>query len=79
MATLLTGVFIVEIVFNLHGVSEVVTAWTRDPFVLQRIPDTAAVLGFAVYSVIVVQLLMLALDLLQAALNPKFREGLAEA
>jgi len=76
MATLLTGVFIVEIVFNLHGVSEVVTAWARDPFATQRIPDTAAVMGFAVYSVIVVQILMLALDLLQAALNPRFREGL---
>jgi peptide/nickel transport system permease protein len=79
MATLLTGVFIVEIVFNLHGVSEVVSAWARDPFATQRIPDTAAVMGFAVYSVIVVQVLMLALDLLQAALNPRFREGLAGA
>jgi peptide/nickel transport system permease protein len=79
MASLLTGVFIVEIVFNLHGISEVVTAWARDPFATQRIPDTAAVMGFAVYTVIVVQVLMLGLDLLQAALNPRFREGLVEA
>jgi peptide/nickel transport system permease protein len=79
LATLLTGVFIVEIIFNLHGVSEVVTAWARDPFATQRIPDTAAVLVFAVYSVVVVQVLMLAMDLMQAALNPRFRDGLVDS
>jgi ABC-type dipeptide/oligopeptide/nickel transport system permease component len=78
MATLLTGVFIVEIIFNLHGVSEVITAWARDPFALQRIPDTSAVLGFAVFSMLVVQVLMLALDVAQALVNPRYREALAE-
>jgi peptide/nickel transport system permease protein len=78
-ASLLTGVFIIEIVFNLHGVSEVATAWMRDPFAGQRLPDTAAMMGFAVYSVIVVQLLMLALDLVQAVIDPRFRERLGEA
>jgi peptide/nickel transport system permease protein len=78
-ATLLTGVFIVEIIFSLHGVSEVVTAWVRAPFAMQQVPDTAAMLGFGVYSVIVVQLLMLALDVVQAIIDPRFRARVSEA
>jgi peptide/nickel transport system permease protein len=77
-ASLLTGVFVVEIIFDLHGVSEVVVSWLRSPLASMRILDLPAVMGFAVYSVLVVQALMLGLDLVQAALDPRFRAGLVE-
>jgi peptide/nickel transport system permease protein len=75
-ASLLTGVFIVEIIFNLRGVSEVVTAWALNRNRILQIPDAPAMLGFAVYSVIVVQLLMLVLDVAQALLDPRLRTRL---
>ncbi len=69
-ATLFTGVFIVEVIYNFKGISElVVISAAKD------IPDTPTVMGFAVYSVIIVLLLMLILDLLQAAMDPRIREG----
>jgi peptide/nickel transport system permease protein len=73
-ATLLTSVFVVEAIFSWHGLSEVIITWARNPFQQQRIPDTTAVMGFAVYSVLAVQAVMLALDLVQAAFNPRLRE-----
>ena len=72
-AALLTGVFIVEIIFSLHGVSEVIAFWSRAPVNALLVPDVAAVLGFAVYSVLIVQALMLLFDLLQMVLNPRLR------
>ncbi|MEW5870272.1 MAG: ABC transporter permease [Chloroflexota bacterium] len=69
-ATLITGVFIVEVIYNFKGISElVVVSAARD------IPDTPTVMGFAVYSVIIVLLLMLVLDILQAVFDPRIREG----
>lgn len=67
-ASLLTGAFIVEIIYNMHGVSEVITTS------MQGIPDAAAALGFAVYSVIMVLLLMFIIDVLQAVFDPRIRE-----
>ncbi len=67
-ATMLTGAFIVEIIYSLHGVSEVLTAS------MQGIPDAPAALGFAVYSVIMVLTLMFIIDVLQAILDPRVRE-----
>jgi peptide/nickel transport system permease protein len=75
-ATLRTGVFVVEVIVGLNGASEVITAWANDPFAAQRIPDTAAMLGFAVYSVLAVQLLMLGLDVLHVLFTPRLREDL---
>jgi peptide/nickel transport system permease protein len=69
-ASLITGVFIVEVLFNFRGVSEIVV------YSVSTIPDAAAVLGFAVYSVMVVLAIMLILDLLQAALDPRVRHGI---
>ena len=68
-ASLMTGVFVVEIIFNFHGVSAVVTEGLRIA------PDAPAALGFAVYSIIAVLALMFALDVLQALFDPRYREG----
>jgi peptide/nickel transport system permease protein len=67
-ASILTGAFIVEIIYNTHGVSEVLTTS------LSGIPDAPAALGFAVYSVIMVLTLMFVIDVLQAILDPRIRE-----
>jgi ABC-type dipeptide/oligopeptide/nickel transport system permease component len=43
-----------------------------------RVPDTPLAMGFAVYSILVVQLLTLALDLVQALADPRLRHGLED-
>lgn len=68
-ASLLTGVFVVEIIFNFHGISDIAVTS------MQFIPDAPAALGFTVYSVIVVLILMGILDLIQSVLDPRIREG----
>lgn len=67
-ATLLTGVFIVEIIFNIPGISSIAV------YSMAGVPDAAASLGFAIYSVIVVLVLMSILDLIQYFLDPRIRE-----
>jgi peptide/nickel transport system permease protein len=67
-ASIVTGIFVVEIIYNLKGVSEVILISMRSA------PDAPAALGFAVYSVIMVIGLMLILDIAQAALDPRIRE-----
>lgn len=68
-AALITNVFVVERLFNLNGVSEMIAMFGP------MVPDSAAVLGFGVYCVILVQLLMFILDILQAILLPRTRKG----
>jgi peptide/nickel transport system permease protein len=68
-AALFTGVFVVEVIFNFKGVSEIAVKS------LSQTPDAPAILGFAIYSVVVVLLVMLALDILQAVVDPRIREG----
>lgn len=65
--SLLTGVFVVEIIFNFHGISDVAVAS------MAHIPDAPAALGFALYSVIVVWILMSILDIVHARLDPRAR------
>jgi len=66
--TLLTGVFVVEILFNIHGISDIAVRS------MAYIPDTPAAIGFAIYNVIVVLILMGILDLVQASLDPRIRK-----
>ena len=68
-AALVTGSFVVERIYNIHGVSEVVMSG------LLNLPDAAAALGYTVYNVIVVLAVMLALDILRALVDPRAREG----
>jgi ABC-type dipeptide/oligopeptide/nickel transport system permease component len=63
-ATIVTGVFIVERIFILPGVSDLL--FRHDAFV----PDPVAVIGFTFYCVIMVLIIMLILDVLNAAVNP---------
>ena len=72
-ASIVTGIFVVEIIYNLKGVSEVIVVSMRIA------PDAPAALGFAVYSVIMVIGLMFFLDILQAALDPRVREEVLKA
>jgi len=65
---LLTGVFVVEILYDFHGISEIAVKS------MASIPDAPAALGFAIYSVLIVLILMAILDLIQTILDPRARE-----
>ncbi len=67
-ATLVTSVFIIEKIFNLKGISDMVTKYGP------MVPDAAAVLGFAIYSTLIVLGLMFLLDILQAIFLPRIKE-----
>ena len=67
-ASLLTGVYVIEIIFNFRGISQVIVG------AFSLVPDAPAALGFALYSVLLVLTLMFILDLLQAAFDPRVRE-----
>jgi peptide/nickel transport system permease protein len=67
-ASLVTGVFVVEAVFSFPGVSELITK------TMGYTPDAPMAMGFAVYSVLVVLLVMFLLDVVQALINPRIRE-----
>lgn len=67
-ASLLTGVYVVEIIYNFKGISQVIVG------AFNVLPDASAALGFALYSVFLVLLLMFILDLLQAAFDPRVRD-----
>ena len=69
-ASLVTGVFVVEVIFNIKGISDVIVRGTVG------VPDAPAALGFALYSVIIVLLLMFIFDILQAIFSPSLREDL---
>jgi peptide/nickel transport system permease protein len=69
-AALITGVIVVEAIFDFHGISELITSS------LQSTPDAPLALGFAVYSVLLVLPIMLALDIIKAIVDPRIREGI---
>jgi peptide/nickel transport system permease protein len=70
-ATLITGVYVVEVVFGWPGVSHLLTysMWQ---------PDVVLAAGFAVYSVLAVLIVMILLDAILAVADPRFREGRRE-
>jgi ABC-type dipeptide/oligopeptide/nickel transport system permease component len=72
-ATIVTGVFVAEIIFDFNGISAVIVK------AMNGVPDSAAALGFAVYSVVLVLLLMFILDVLQAVFDPRIREGVLKS
>ncbi len=69
-ASLITGVFVVEIIYNIRGVSDVMVQS------MQMVPDAAAALGFSIYCILIVMLLMFVLDILQAIFDPRIREDI---
>lgn len=66
--SIVTGVIVSEIIYNIDGISGVIVRAMSD------IPDAAAALGFAMYSVIMTLLLMFVLDVTQAMLDPRVRD-----
>ncbi len=72
-ASIVTSLYVVEIIFGLTGVSDVIVN------AMSSTPDAPATLGFAVYSVIMVLSLMFILDVTQAALDPRVREEALKA
>lgn len=69
-AQLVTGVYVVEAIFNWHGASELITESMGS-----GIPDIQLALGFSVYSIIVVLGIVLLLDIVQALVDPRIRLG----
>ncbi len=72
-ATLVTGVFIVEVIFSLPGVSEPLA--TSSVYYTGLTTDIPTTMGFAVYGVLLVLPLMFILDVIQALIDPRIREG----
>lgn len=68
--SIVTGVFVAEIIYDINGVSGVIVS------AMSGVADAAAALGFAIYSVVMILLLMFVLDVLQAILDPRVREGI---
>ncbi len=68
-AALFTGVFVIEVIFHLQGISQVVV------FAISGAPDAPSALGYAVYSVLIVLAVMLILDIVQAIVDPRIRQG----
>lgn len=67
-ATIISGVFVIEAVFNLNGLSQVVIRGMTD------VPDAPLALGFAVYSVLLVLPIMWVLDIVRGFADPRLRE-----
>lgn len=67
-ASVVTSIFVVEIIFGINGVSSVIVES------MQSSPDAPAALGFTVYSVLMVVGLMFLLDATQAILDPRVRD-----
>jgi len=67
-ASLITGVYIIEVIYNIKGMSSLLFASTG------FIPDVAAVMGFMVYSISGTLLVMFVLDILRAFIDPRLRE-----
>jgi peptide/nickel transport system permease protein len=69
-ATLVTGVFVVEVVFDFNGLSELLV------HAFQSAPDAPMAVGLSVFSILLVLPIMLVLDVIQAIVDPRVREGL---
>jgi ABC-type dipeptide/oligopeptide/nickel transport system permease component len=69
VAAIITGVFVIEAIFNRRGLSYLVVNGMADA------PDAPLALGFAVYSVLLVVPLMLLLDILRGIVDPRVREN----
>jgi len=67
-AALITGVYVVEAVFDWPGVSKLITRTVWEP-------DVPLAAGFAVYSVLAVLAVMIVLDIVQLIVDPRLRRG----
>ena len=72
-ASLITGVFIIEVIFNFRGLSDLIIKGSLNTI------DASLALGFAVYSVLLVLPIMFVLDVIKALVDPRIREGEIES
>jgi peptide/nickel transport system permease protein len=72
-ASIVTSIFVVEVIFGLTGISQVIVIAMRGS-AFSNSADAPAALGFSVYSVLMVVTLMFILDLAQALLDPRVRD-----
>lgn len=72
-ASLFTGVFMIEIIFDLNGVADMVVKASKVGL------DVPLVMGFCVYSVSIVLVIMFVLDVLRAIFDPRSREIMIHA
>lgn len=68
VTSLATSLFVIEYIFLLNGVSSMISTAFQD------VPDISLALGFVLFSVTLVLIVMTILDILQAVLDPLIRE-----
>lgn len=71
-ASLVTGVFVIEVIFGLKGLSDLIIRGVGSA------PDAPLALGFAVFSVLLVLPIMFILDIIRAWVDPRLREEVEE-
>ena len=76
-AMFLTNACIIEIIFGYPGISYPLTK-TTGGFWFGQSPDVDMALGFAVYSILLVIPLIIVMDIIQALVDPRIREGIYE-
>jgi peptide/nickel transport system permease protein len=69
-ASLFTGVFMIEVIFDLKGVADLVVHGATLGL------DVPITMGFSIYAVSIVLVVMFVLDVLRAILDPRSRESL---
>jgi oligopeptide transport system permease protein len=72
-AMFLTVAFVVETIFGYPGISKPLSS-----SMIHNSPDVDMALGFAVYSTLLVLPLMFILDIIQAVVDPRIRDGVSE-
>jgi ABC-type dipeptide/oligopeptide/nickel transport system permease component len=71
-ASLVTGVYVVERIFTFPGISEIITRAIQIDG-----SDIVSSLAFAIYSTLIVLPLMTGMEIVQAIIDPRIREGVA--
>jgi peptide/nickel transport system permease protein len=71
-ASLMTGVYIVERIFVFPGISEIITRAIQVAG-----SDIVSSLGFSIYSTLIVLPLMFGMEIVQAIVDPRIREGVS--
>lgn len=71
-ASLITGVFVIEVIFGLKGLSDLIIRG------VQGAPDAPLAMGFAVFSVLLVLPIMFILDIIRATVDPRLRAEVEE-
>jgi peptide/nickel transport system permease protein len=71
-ASLMTGVYVVERIYSFPGISEIITRAIQVSG-----SDIVSSLAFAIYSTLIVLPLMTGMEIVQAIVDPRIREGVA--